>query len=467
MAWHEAYEFFLLLSVLVSSVLGVAYWIWRRTRTISFPLGIFVLYFWSFHGAWAVVHDLHTNSVSGRYQYLYERMFPVHLDGDYLYALVLYWLFVMAVAVAVLLFVRPASRVSLQPGDALRIRHSYLLVISAVAFVGSAFIIRHQLLQVALANRSGYDLTSQGAEVVPLFSLHQSLNRLTVMPLAIGIPLLFTPSSSRFLAASATPAVKGAYALIVVAVFAYGFLLGNKAELFAAMLSGVVIYVLNCGKPNYKGMALGALVMFGGIAITDYIRTVPVGDVLDGQVDTGRLVKAPLEILSSNEAYATHFSMYGVLHHQMPHTYGKGVLSTIAAFVPRFLWKDRPPLTYNYYAEQLGLPETQGFTLHHATGWYINFGAAGVLMGGGLLGAVWVWLFRRFQVGGALAIVGLIGFAFVTGGLADFVRAGIASYKSLALYNVVFPLGVVWLASGADTWWGLPLRPLNGKAMTH
>lgn len=467
MAWHEAYGFFLLLSILVSSLMGVAYWIWRRTRTISFPLGLFVLYFWSFHGAWAVVHDLLTGSVSGRYHYLFERMFPVHLDSYYLKTLILYWLFVMAVAMTVVLFVRPSSRALRQPGGVLRIRHSLLLVISIMALIGSAFIIRGQLLEVAMANRSGYDLTSQGGDVVPLFSLHQSLNRLSVMPLAIGIPLLFSRSSSRYLVAESTLTLRIAYILIVAAVFAYGFLLGNKAELFAAMLSGVVIYVLNSDTPNYRGMILGALLMFGGIAIIDYIRTVPVGDVLDGRIDSERLVKAPLEILSSNEAYATHFSMYGVLYHRLPHTYGKGIVSAAAAFVPRVVWRDRPPLTYKYYADQLGLPETQGFTLHHATGWYINFGSTGVLIGGALLGGVWVLLFRRIQMGGALAIVGLIGFAFVTGGFADFVRAGIASYKSLVLYNVVFPLLVVRLASRADTWWGLPLRSQTGKAVAN
>ena len=44
------------------------------------------------------------------------------------------------------------------------------------------------------------------------------------------------------------------------------------------------------------------------------------------------------------------------------------------------------------YAESLGIYEGatgQGFTVHHATGWYLNFGTWGLIAGALLVGIIW------------------------------------------------------------------------------
>ena len=53
--------------------------------------------------------------------------------------------------------------------------------------------------------------------------------------------------------------------------------------------------------------------------------------------------------------------------------------------------------SYQYYATGVGAREGQGYSIHHATGWYLNFGVAGVVMGAILLGRLWAGLYNNHR----------------------------------------------------------------------
>jgi hypothetical protein len=362
--------------------------------------------------------------------------------------IVLYGLFILCVGFSGGLLIRKKVSEKLDRFQPIHVSHSRLLILSGLSLAVSFLIVRDQIFEMILMNQTGYSLTSDGRSAIPLFSIHQALNRLAVIPLAIGTPLLFCGSQGRYLIGSKSFLVSLSYFVLITCVFMYGFMLGNKAESFAGLITGVLIYLSNTPRARIGILAIWGSAMFMVIALVDYIRTVPLGDILSGRFEHDSLIRAPLEVFRSNEAFATHFSMYGVISHDVPLIYGKGVAALVTAFVPRILWSARPAVTYAYYAEELGLPIDQGFTLHHATGWYLNFGVPGVIIGGSVLGIVWASLFRKMQQPGPHVIVGLVGFTFITGGMADFVRAGIASYKGLVLYNIIFPWLVAMFASG-------------------
>ena len=105
-------------------------------------------------------------------------------------------------------------------------------------------------------------------------------------------------------------------------------------------------------------------------------------------------------ILQSNEAFAAHFSLYGTLKFNVAPTIGWSVYSLAASIVPRMVWADRPEDVYPYYAEQVGVNPDQGYTLHHATGWYLNFGFTGIIAGGLFVG----WGFDLPMSVGAVAM---------------------------------------------------------------
>lgn len=50
-------DFYLLLTGVTIVILLLAGLVWSRTRHLSFPLGIGLIYYWSLFGAWSIVQD--------------------------------------------------------------------------------------------------------------------------------------------------------------------------------------------------------------------------------------------------------------------------------------------------------------------------------------------------------------------------------------------------------------------------
>ena len=69
--------------------------------------------------------------------------------------------------------------------------------------------------------------------------------------------------------------------------------------------------------------------------------------------------------------------MYGVLAAGVEPRFGYSLYSLVCSVIPRVLWPDRPRDIYLYYSESVGAIQNQGYSLHHATGWYLNFGYPG------------------------------------------------------------------------------------------
>jgi hypothetical protein len=156
-------------------------------------------------------------------------------------------------------------------------------------------------------------------------------------------------------------------------------------------------------------------------------------------------------LTSSNEAYAAHFSMYGVLADHVEPKFGYSFYSLACSIVPRLFWPDRPEDIYNYYTESVGSIGGQGYSLHHATGWYLNFGYPGVALGGIALGLAWAYCLRaRARIGAHSGLLFRL-FAVVSpwlfvACLPPLVRAGPEAYKGLILESVLIPVGTLLFA---------------------
>jgi hypothetical protein len=99
----------------------------------------------------------------------------------------------------------------------------------------------------------------------------------------------------------------------------------------------------------------------------------------------------------------------------------------------------------------------QGYTIHHAAGWYLNFGIVGLLLGGVLLGLMWVGIHnyslsprpkaaRFWRVLAALAPSGFVSGLFVI------LRAGPEGYKALMVDGLLIPAACIaasasWMAA--------------------
>ena len=177
------YYAFLFAAVLM--VLALSWALWSYTRSIAFPFGMAVFYFWSLHGAWSIVTDQLGGDSHMNYHYLYERMFPVYLDECYTWTLGLYTVFILVVALTVLFSVRPA-RLSKTSSAPIIISHDRIIAICALAAVISVWAI-HDSLGIAIeAGKSGYVTTRTVTDDMTWFRIQQVMNRVA-MPAALRL----------------------------------------------------------------------------------------------------------------------------------------------------------------------------------------------------------------------------------------------------------------------------------------
>ena len=150
-------------------------------------------------------------------------------------------------------------------------------------------------------------------------------------------------------------------------------------------------------------------------------------------------------LVFSNELFAGHFSMYGVLKKDVQPNYGISFKNLVYSFVPSSLVKQRPEDAYTYYSKQMKFRGSQGFTINYITAWYLNFSYFGLLLGPLFLAALVLLPFyfsrkltsNHGQLFSVLAMCGITGFA------AMMVRSGPESFKALLYESVIIPIFVV------------------------
>ena len=102
----------------------------------------------------------------------------------------------------------------------------------------------------------------------------------------------------------------------------------------------------------------------------------------------------------------------------------------------------------------MGAIQNQGYSLHHATGWYLNFGVAGVFLGGLVLGLVWAFCLnahQRIRPGSGLLfrLFAVIAPWLFVAYLPPLVRAGPEGYKGFLIEAVLIPVGTLAFACRA------------------
>ncbi|MEP7354628.1 MAG: hypothetical protein ABI824_15480 [Acidobacteriota bacterium] len=437
-------EFYALLTAatLVIALLAVA--VFRQTRDIGTLLGTAALYYWSLFGAWYIVIDK-TGGFSGKhYQYLETKMFPIVLDGDYMISLCLYAAFIIILQLT-LLITMPESRE--RPLPRLQLRHEPIIVIGAIAAVGSVLLIRDKLSAAYVLHSSAYIYTRTQTD--QWFTLHQVLNRVALIPSAIGLATLFAGDRSRYFVSVRRRYTLLGYALVLGGMGLFTFLLGNKNEILTALIAGLTAYVGSVRRPNWFKVALATAMGFWFLYAIEFFRGYPLAEMSTAFTQhVGEATEVGRFVTSSNEAYAAHFSMYGVLSKHIEPWFGYSIYSLVCSIVPRVLWPDRPRDIYLYYSESVGTVQNQGYSLHHATGWYLNFGYLGVALGAIVMGLVWGYcITARYRVrnktGLRFRLFAIVAPWLFVACLPPMLRAGPEAYKGLILEGALIPVLVL------------------------
>ena len=440
-------EYFAILAVSTAIIAALSWAIYRIRRDAGIIVGVLALYYWSLLGAWSIVIDK-TGGFSGKhYYYLETKLFPVALDSDYMIALALYAGFIV---VTLLTLLACLSRRRGKAVPRLILRHEPIVILASLAGLASYLLIRDKISAAWALNTSAYWYTRSQTD--QWFTLHQVLNRVALLPSAIGFGVLMAGRNSRFFLSVHSRYAPIAYTILFCGMGAFTFILGNKNEVLEALVAGTLAYLGSARRPSLlkTALAVGAGSWF--LYAIDFFRAVPLTDLRGALAE--RLSQATGVsgfIASSNESFAAHFSMYGVLHNGVPPKFGYSLYALACSVIPRIFWPDRPLDIYFYYSDSVGAIQNQGYSLHHATGWYLNFGIAGVAIGAAVLGLVWAYCLnanRRIRRSSGLWFRLFAATApwLFAAYLPSLLRAGPEGYKGFLVEAVVIPVGTLALA---------------------
>jgi hypothetical protein len=420
-------------------LLGIAL-LWK-TRSMAVMLGLGLIYYFSLYGAWKVLE--HAIFGIGRYNDIELNLFSVHPCPDYENSIFLYGFFIVAIEVT-LLITWVTNTQDVVTNERVGIRHIRLLTTCFVMLLISLAIMGPHLQEAMASNQPGY-LTTRFSDD-PLYSIHQIASGMAFLMLSIGFASCFGGQDNRFIIACSNVRIKTFYFVLLGVTVTYETVLGNRLDMTISAICGILFYLRNVRHVHLARLIAPALLANFALSIVAGLRGIPLGFLF--KIFSGEIAVNWSEVFfptsDSAEMYAAHLSMYGSLSEHIRPSFGISVLPFLTSIIPHALWKNRPSDVYAYYAAGMGFPEGRGFTIHHATAWYLNFGVVGVALGGILLALVWSYCERltlkemighgRFRW--ALGCVALPSFVAHIPGL---LRTGFEGYKALCFETLLLP----------------------------
>ncbi len=437
----------------------------RRTVDPGVLVGAVILYVWTLAGAWFFIGDaatgFHGHRIGLAYYYLMEKMFPFELDGDYVKALALYGVFLLAVLLALDGSTRKLDRTT-RPAP-VRIDLRALLVLGALAMVASAVLVWPQLNDAVATGRSFYQVLR--ATPGRWGTLHNVANGIASFCLLFGQVVVIASNAGSGPFRGRVSWTRWGFPIMVGLLCLYLSVIGDRHSLLTMAIAAVLFLwsVLGAGALR-RGLplwiTLGVALLVGGQLrgfTVNELRTLKKEEVKDeGPFRLPAIAHVPRHpegtlrrvggAVLNNELFAAHFSLYGILRMNVRPEPFVSFRYLASSAVPAALGAPRPKNAYDVYAEGARLTPGQGYTIHHAAAWYLNFGLIGPLLGGLLLGLVWGWTLRVAQGGrkgrGALVMLPFLFVAF----LPQVLRNGPEAYRTLLLEGFLIPMVLVGAA---------------------
>lgn len=455
--------------------------LYRRTNDVSIPIGLALIYYWTFAGAWFFIGDAALGFEGYRiglgYYYLMQKMFPFVMNGNYLLALGAYALFATGLLGTLLLLVPRGVRTT---PALVRLDHRYMLIGGLLCMLFSV-IIALPWLQEAWRNGEPF-YTALRKHTTYLATLRAWADRGAALCFVFGYAIMLGSGDRRsFFDDRARPWHRVAYPVAMLTLGVYLSLLGDRHTLFAVLIL-TTIFLLD--RYRRRGLRLAAipvimivlLLAFGGWVrgytpqgVKPSIDTSPftlsrIAHVPRQQV--GLLRKAGNTVLG-NEMFAAHFSMFGILEREVSVEPWIS-LRYLGCCVGLCRDDGLPtPSVYDHYADAAHLDPSQGYTIHHASGWYLNFGWAGLPIGGAFLGLLWGGMIRvrvhtsarsRYRVLTLMLPYLLVSY------LPPLLRSGPEAYWGVGIEGILMPMTILVLASALNWPWKREVLPV---AMEH
>jgi len=443
----EIYILFLLSILCVSASVLV----WYRTRQLGAITTLGFVYYFSLYGAWAIISSK-SSGVFASWWYLESRLVNIELGAPYTLSLLYYAAFFICVALPFLATPKPPKS-DFQPINVSLFRFGLI----GWCAIGVSYLLVERALGVAFdMGVSGYSITRFDRSLSLVFGIHQLLNQLGLLCFSSGLAVWFSALPEPVIL---RPVVRRwPYLLVLIAGLVAGlwfnYALGNKHPLLIALISAALLFEANTRGKRRKSLIIVCLISLGAIGAVNIVRGLPIQEIPSfvSNLSIENLSDVYGSVSSSVEKIAAHVSMYAVLQNNVPPAYGGSIIPLLSSAIPRFIWPDRPEGIYGYYADSISAVSGQGYTIHHATGWYLNFGLIGVLVGGYVLGYILVKIIysqprfinsNSFAKRSFTALAPYMSVAMVPA----LMRNGIEGYKSFFVEGLLLPMILVMLVS--------------------
>ncbi len=425
---------YMVLYLITLYVIITSYRIIKKTSSFILVLPIVAMYYWSIYGAWSWI----PMKQMGGYDFYETIMFPVNVDEFYLGSLLLYSLFIIVFTTYMLYIANNESRVRIDLEGRRRLYRNLLDILGKskyyriVIYFSFVFFVYFSYKDVTSA-------ISQGVSAYTLSRFDSSIGAIgTIVSfcgdvfLLMSVPLLFINKKLILKLDIIVP---------MLLYFGVNLFLGNRNTMLCGVAEGLVLSVELYGVKKMLRLRNIVIVLFAVICIqaVSVLRGMSVSDIVSGNFELN-VFDMLGSANDSHEKYAAHISMYGVLKYDVPFTYGTSIIGLLSTIIPSFLGIKRPDDIYMYYVMQTTHTKPDiGMTLHHATGWYLNFGLLGIIAGA----LLWGYVVKRLYIK-KYNFTYLIGSVLFSAVSIQMIRGGgIESYKGVLLMNTIIPMIIV------------------------
>lgn len=428
------YLCYLVLILITSFVIISTVKIVRKTSSIILAIPVIIIYVWSIYGAWSWI----PMKLSGQTHYYEDVLSPVEIDYYYLGTLIVYSIFLFVFTIYILYVANhPRFRfISIKDKqlwikdniNRLESNYKFIIILYVLLFVFVFFSVK-DLKEALSMGVSAYSLSRFDSTLGAVGSLitfsGDTFFLLSVILLFSDRPIL----------------IKMKILFPILIYFLVNLLLGNRNMLLCGLILTLIFYVELYGIKKafaIKNIALCVLA-FSLILVINTLRGLSIVDIMTGNF-TINISEMLMGANNSSEKYAAHISMYYVLNKDVPLTYGSSFLNLISSIVPSFLGAERPIDIYTYYIMQTApwKPEV-GVTINHATGWFLNFGIIGVVLGA----LVWAHVLRLFY-SKRIKFHYLIGCMYFSAVSIQLIRNGPEAYKGVLLMESIIPMMMIY-----------------------
>lgn len=419
----------------------------RATKSLVLIVPLLAIYFWSLFGVWTWI----PLKLQGEFLYYEDELFPMPIDMTYLLMISYYSLFSFV-------FLTILSRsVCLCPNNECEICKSALfnyiknlngslryfcLIILCFSFF--VYFARQDILTAALTGKTAYEVGRFDSSAGNLYGAFQYAGDL-FMYLSIPLLLPINQSNSHYFK-------KTILILLIIVFYITNLFLGNRNILVVSMAVYFLLYSEMYGLKklfSFRNIVFGLFLLLA-IESVYFLRMLSVDEISSGEAEFSFLDLID-GLTGSSEKYFAQMSMYGVLSKDVSLTYGSSILFLLGAMIPKIILPDRPMDIYDYYIEsvlgQQGIVQ-KGFTIHHATGWYLNFGIIGILIGALMWASILSALYKRKS--SFLTLYASILFSSVS---IQMIRSGgLECYKASLIMSTLIPILLMKLSLVKIKW---------------